>query len=65
LSATNLDKSGSDISGYFDAIVRTLLIEMIEKRVSDGGILRLIGNGLNAAVFTDRIIKSEKSVSVT
>jgi RNA-directed DNA polymerase len=31
----------ADISGYFDAIVRSLLIEMIEKRVCDGGILRL------------------------
>ena len=33
----------ADISGYFDAIVRSVLIEMIEKRVSDGTILRLIG----------------------
>ena len=39
----------ADISGYFDAIVRSLLIEMIEKRVCDGSILRLIGKWITLA----------------
>ena len=30
----------ADISGYFDAIIRSLLIEMIEKRVGDGMVSR-------------------------
>ena len=33
----------ADISGYFDAIVRSQLMEMIEKRMRDGSLLRLIG----------------------
>src|SRR6266705_430990 len=50
----------ADISGYFDAIVRSLLIEMIEKRVSDGTILRLIGKWINVGVIEDgRLLISE------
>ena len=50
----------ADISGYFDAIVRSLLIEMIEKRVGDGGILRLIGKWINVGVIEDgRLLLSE------
>jgi RNA-directed DNA polymerase len=43
----------ADISGYFDAIVRSLLIEMIEKRVSDGTILRLIGKWINVGAIEE------------
>jgi len=51
---------GADISRYFDAIVRDLLIEMIEKRVYDGGILRLIGKWINVGVIEDgRLLLSE------
>ena len=42
-----------DITGYFDAIVRELLVEMIEKRVRDGDILRLIGKWINVGVIED------------
>jgi RNA-directed DNA polymerase len=50
----------ADITGYFDAIVRELLIEMIEKRVSDGGILRLIGKWINVGVIEDgRLLVTE------
>jgi RNA-directed DNA polymerase len=49
-----------DITGYFDAIVRELLVEMIEKRVSDGSILRLIGKWINVGVIEDgRLLVSE------
>ena len=40
----------ADVSGYFDSIDRRLLREFIERRVKDGGILRLIGKWLNAGV---------------
>jgi RNA-directed DNA polymerase len=43
----------ADISGYFDAIVRSLLMEMIEERVSDGRILRLIGKWINVGVVDE------------
>jgi|SRR5581483_1308708 len=43
----------ADITGYFDAIVRSLLMEMIEKRVCDGAILRLIGKWINVGVIED------------
>jgi RNA-directed DNA polymerase len=50
----------ADITGYFDAIVRNLLTEMIEKRVSDGRILRLIGKWINVGVIEDgRLLVSE------
>jgi len=50
----------ADITGYFDAIVRSLLIEMIEKRVSDGRILMLIGKWINVGVIDDgRLLVSE------
>jgi len=50
----------ADITGYFDAIVRDLLIEMIEKRVSDGGILRLIGKWINVGAIDDgRLLVTE------
>ena len=42
-----------DELGYFDAIVRSLLAEMIEKRVSDGTIRRLIGKWINVGVIED------------
>jgi group II intron reverse transcriptase/maturase len=50
----------ADISGYFDAIVRSLLTEMIGKRVRDGSILRLIGKWINVGVIEDgRLLVSE------
>jgi len=50
----------ADITGYFDAIVRRLLMEMVEKRVTDGSILRLIGKWINVGVIEDgRLLISE------
>jgi retron-type reverse transcriptase len=50
----------ADIAGYFDAIVRSLLMEMIEKRVRDGTILRLIGKWINIGVMDQgRLLTSE------
>ena len=50
----------ADIRSYFDAIVRDLLIEMIEKRVSDGQILRLIGKWISVGVIDDgRLLVTE------
>jgi group II intron reverse transcriptase/maturase len=50
----------ADISGYFDAIVRSLLMEMIEKRVSDGRILRLIGKWIRVGAIEDgRLLVTE------
>jgi group II intron reverse transcriptase/maturase len=37
----------ADITGYFDSIVREKLMELIEKRVRDGSILRLIRKWIN------------------
>jgi len=50
----------ADISSYFDTIVRDLLVEMIEKRVTDGSILRLIGKWIHIGVIEDgRLLISE------
>jgi len=43
-----------------DSIVRKLLMEMVERRVSDGRILRLIGKWINVGVIDDgRLLTSE------
>jgi group II intron reverse transcriptase/maturase len=53
----------ADITGYFDAIVREQLVEMIGKRVSDGAILRLIGKWINVGVIEDgRLLVAETGV---
>jgi RNA-directed DNA polymerase len=40
----------ADVSGFFDNVDGSHLREFIQQRVSDGGILRLIGKGLHAGV---------------
>ena len=42
-----------DICSYFDSIVRKQLMEMIERRVSDASILRLISKWINVGVVDD------------
>lgn len=41
----------ADVTGFFDNINRRLLMEIIKKRVNDGGLLRLIGKWLNVGVL--------------
>jgi len=49
-----------DIRSYFDKIVRAILVEMIEKRVTDGSILRLIGKWIKVGVIEDgKLLVSE------
>jgi RNA-directed DNA polymerase len=46
--------------GSFDEIVRATLVEMIEKRVTDGSVLRLIGKWIKVGVIEDgRLLVSE------
>jgi RNA-directed DNA polymerase len=42
-----------DITAYFDSIVREQLIEMVEKRVSDGSVLRLIRKWIKVGVIEE------------
>ena len=49
-----------DICAYFDSIVRKQLMELVERRVSDASILRLIGKWINVGVVDDgRLLESE------
>ena len=49
-----------DIRSYFDSIVRSALVGMIEKRVVDGSVLRLIGKWIKVGVIEDgRLLVSE------
>ena len=51
----------ADICSYFDNIVRSQLMELIEKRVNDGSILRLIRKWINIGVIDDgRLLVAEK-----
>ena len=50
-----------DITAYFDSIVRRQLLEMIEKRVSDGSVLRLIRKWISVGVIDEgRLLVSDK-----
>ena len=52
-----------DIKSYFDSIVRRHLVELIERRVSDGSILRLIGKWINVGVIEEgRLLQTEEGV---
>lgn len=42
-----------DITAYFDSIVREQLIEMIEKRISDGSVLQLIRKWIQVGVIDE------------
>src|SRR5215475_9603447 len=42
-----------DIRSYFDSMVRSALVEMIEQRVTDGSVLRLIGKWIKVGVIED------------
>ena len=42
-----------DIASYFDSIVREDLMEMIERRVNDASVLRLIRKWINVGVIDD------------
>ena len=46
----------ADIEGFFDAIDHARLREVLQKRVSDGVLLRLIGKWLNAGVMEEGAI---------
>src|SRR5437667_2472278 len=49
-----------DIRSYFDKIVRAILVEMMEKRVTDGSILRLIGKWIQVGVIEEgKLLVSE------
>jgi group II intron reverse transcriptase/maturase len=49
-----------DIASYFDSIVREHLMEMIERRISDASVLRLIRKWINIGVIDDgRLLVSE------
>ena len=49
-----------DIQSYFDKIVRSILIEMVEKRVSDGSVLRLIQKWIKVGVIEgNKLLVSE------
>lgn len=53
----------ADIRGYFDAIVREQLMELIEKRVRDGSLLRLIRKWIHVGVIDEgRLLVSETGV---
>jgi RNA-directed DNA polymerase len=49
-----------DIASYFDSIVRELLMAMIEKRISDASILRLVRKWINVGVIDEgRLLVSD------
>src|SRR5712692_3838889 len=49
-----------DIRSYFDSIVRSAMVEMIEKRVNDGSVLRLIQKWIKVGVIEDgKLLVSE------
>ncbi len=51
----------ADIVGYFDAIVKEALMELLGKRISDGSIRRLIGKWLRIGVIDDGRLLTTKT----
>jgi group II intron reverse transcriptase/maturase len=50
----------ADIRSYFDAIVREQLMELVERRIGDGSLLRLIRKWLHVGVLEDgRLLTTE------
>jgi group II intron reverse transcriptase/maturase len=50
----------ADVTAYFDSIVRDQLMEMVERRVRDGSIVRLIRKWINAGVIEEgRLLHTE------
>jgi RNA-directed DNA polymerase len=50
----------ADIASYFDSIVRSQLMEMIEERICDGSILRLIRKWIHVGIVDDgRLLETE------
>jgi group II intron reverse transcriptase/maturase len=53
----------ADISGYFDTIVRKELMAMVERRIQDGSILRLISKWVNVGVIDEgRLLMTDTGV---
>jgi len=53
----------ADISGYFDSIVKGQLMEMIEGRIKDGSIHRLIGKWISVGIIDNgQLLTSETGV---
>jgi group II intron reverse transcriptase/maturase len=49
-----------DITAYFDSIVREQLMEMVEKRISDGSVLQLIRKWIKVGIIEEgRLLVSE------
>ena len=46
----------ADVSGYFESIDGTQLLEVLRKRVNDGSIMRLIGKWLHAGVMEEGVL---------
>lgn len=47
----------ADVTGFFDNLDHTLLREILQRRVNDGGLIRFIGKWLNAGVLEDGALK--------
>ena len=53
----------ADICGYFDAIVRRQLMELVERRIGDSSLLRLIGKWMHVGVVDDgRLLVTETGI---
>ena len=53
----------ADICGYYDAMVREKLMEMVERRVGDTSVLRLIGKWIHVGVIEEgRLLVTETGV---
>ena len=50
----------ADIAGFFDNIDHKILRELIQKRIKDGGIIRLIGKWLKAGVVENKELSYPK-----
>jgi RNA-directed DNA polymerase len=48
----------ADIQGYFDSIQKETLMELLKECISDRGVLKLIGQWLEAGVMEDGTVRA-------
>jgi RNA-directed DNA polymerase len=53
-----------DIASFFDSVNRTQLLEMLQKRVADGSMLRLIGKCLHVGVLDGEVFSTPSEGTV-
>ena len=51
------DRGGCDLEKFFDRVNHDILIDRLQKRIADAGVIRLIRAYLNAGIMDDGVVQ--------